>query len=86
MLPILVNYSTVIALISKMKITTVRKCLNCLSGDVMMKSVQVQVEKCNTAKHFFYCSTVKCSAELTAFRRPTKNSNKNINEVKQIYM
>ena len=42
MLPILVNYSTVIALISKRKNTTVRKCLDSLSGDVMMKSVQVQ--------------------------------------------
>ena len=36
MLPILVNYSTVIALISKMKNPTVRLSF----GDVMMKSVQ----------------------------------------------
>ena len=79
MLPILVNYSTIIALISKMKNTTARKGLDCLSGDVMMKSVQVHVQKGNKANiYIFYCHTVKCSAELTAkkkeaFRRPTKN-------------
>ena len=49
-----------------MKNTTVRKCLECLLGDVMMKSVQVQAQKGNKAKTFFYCNTVKCSAELTA--------------------
>ena len=54
MLPILVNYNTVIALISKMKNTTVRKCLDCLSGDVMMKSVQVQVQKGNKANIFIF--------------------------------
>ena len=65
MLPILVNYSTVIALISKMRTTTVRKSLDCLSGDVMMKSVQVQ--KSNKANiYIFFCNTVKCSAELIA--------------------
>ena len=50
--------------------------------------MQVQVEKGNkTNILFFYCNTVKCSAELTAwkaFHRPTKN--KYINEGKQIYM
>ena len=45
MLPILVNYSTV------MKNTTVRKCLDCLSGDVMMKSVQEQVKKATKNKN-----------------------------------
>ena len=79
LLPILVNYSTVIALISQMKNTSVRKSLDCLSGDLMMKSMQVQVQKGNKENiFFFYCHTVKCSAELTAkkkeaFRRPTKN-------------
>ena len=62
MLPILVNYSTVIALIGKMKNITVRKCLDCLSGDVMMKSVH----KYKKAIFICYCNTVKCSAELTA--------------------
>ena len=40
MLSILANYSTVIALISQMTNTTARKCLDRLSRDVMMESVQ----------------------------------------------
>ena len=48
-----------------MQNTTVRKCLDWLSGDVMLKSVQVQ--KGNEAYIFsFYCNPVKCSAEFTA--------------------
>jgi hypothetical protein len=46
-----------------MKNTTVRPFLDCLSGDVMMKSVHK------------YCNTLKCSAEMNAkkvFRRTAK--------------
>ena len=42
MLPILANSSTVIALISKMKNTTVRKCLERLSG-VVQKGNKVNI-------------------------------------------
>ena len=62
MLPILKKtQSTVIALISKMKNTTVRKCS---FGDVMKKPVPYK----KVTKQIFicYCNTVKCSAELTA--------------------
>ena len=54
MLPILANYSTVIALIRKIQNPTVRKCLDCLSGDEIMKSVQVQVQKGKKANIFFF--------------------------------
>ena len=54
MLPILVNYSTVIAPICEMKNAKVRKCLDCLSGYVMMKSVQVQVQKGNKANIYIF--------------------------------
>ena len=57
MLPILVNYSTVIALIRKMKNITVRTSFDCLSGDVMMKSVQVQVQKGKKANIYFFTVT-----------------------------
>jgi hypothetical protein len=81
MLPILANYSTVIALIRKIQNPTVRKCLDCLSGDVMMKSVQ----KGNSIS-FFLCNAEFFSTYEKAFRRPKSNIKKNINEVKQIYM
>ena len=54
MLPILVNYRSLIALISKMKNTTVRKYLDCISGDVTMKSGQVQVQKGNKANIYIF--------------------------------
>ena len=66
MLPsILANYSRVIALIGKMKNTTVRKCLDCLSQDVMMKSVHMY-KKLTKQIFIYYCNAAKCSAELTA--------------------
>ena len=60
MLPILAKL-TVIAL----KNTTVRTFLDCLSGDVMMKSVNMY-QKVTKQICIFNCNTVKCSAELTA--------------------
>ena len=54
----------------------------------MMKSVH-KYKKVTKPIFFCYCNTVKWSAELTAkeaFRRTTKNTNKNINVMKQIYM
>ena len=60
-LPILVNYSTVIALISKMKSPTLRKCLD---YRVCNDEISAQIQKVNKAH--IYCNTVKCSAELTA--------------------
>ena len=52
--------------------------------------ISAQILKGNKAYIHCYCNTVKCSAGMTgkkAFRRPTKNKNKNISVVKQyMYM
>ena len=79
------THITVIALMSKMKNTTVRKCLDCLSEEVMMKSVHKykkltkQIFTCN-------CNAVKCLLHKKLFVSQQKIKNKNINEVKQIYL
>ena len=68
MLPILVNYCTVIALISKNeKCYSKKMSFGGCNDEISASSTKVQ--KGNKANYFFYSNTVKCSAELTRYKK-----------------